>query len=81
MISGIGRYKREISVAAAYLLLLLALALVRIPGRPSFFAAQFRDTWINSAPMLVAAVGMTLVILSIVVATVLFAAYGPYILQ
>ena len=64
MISSIGRYKRELSVAAAYLLLLLTLTIVRIPGRPSFFAAQFRDTWISAVPLLVAAVGMTLVILT-----------------
>lgn len=64
MIARLGHYKREISVAAAYLLLLLVLALMRFPGRPSFFHAQFRDTWISAAPLLVAAVGMTLVILA-----------------
>lgn len=64
MMARIGQYKREISVAAAYLLMLLVLALVRFPGRPSFFHAQFRDTWISAAPLLVAAIGMTLVILA-----------------
>lgn len=64
MIARVAHYKREISVASAYLLMLLVLALVRFPGRPSFFHAQFRDTWISAAPLLVAAVGMTLVILA-----------------
>lgn len=58
-----GRYQREISVAAAYAALLLVLAVVRLPGRPSFFAGQFAATLIAAAPLLVAAAGMTLVIL------------------
>jgi rhamnose transport system permease protein len=56
----IGRYKRELSVAAAYAALLLILLL----AAPSFFGKEFGDTWISSAPVLVAAVGMTLVILA-----------------
>ena len=55
-----GRYKRELAVAGAYLSLLLILAAVA----PSFYAAQFRATWVAAAPLLVAAVGMTLVILA-----------------
>jgi rhamnose transport system permease protein len=54
------RYKRELSVAAAYLLLLLVLAI----RAPRFFASgEFADIFVASAPMLVAAVGMSLVIL------------------
>ena len=64
MIARIGRYKREVSVAAAYAALLVVLAVVRFPGRPSFFHAQFTATWISAAPLLVAASGMTLVILA-----------------
>jgi rhamnose transport system permease protein len=58
--SALGRYQRELSVAAAYGLLLLALAL----AAPSFYRAQFFATWVNAAPVLIAAVGMTLVILA-----------------
>jgi rhamnose transport system permease protein len=64
MTARISQYKREISVASAYLLMLLVLALIRFPGRPSFFHAQFRDTWISATPLLVAAIGMTLVIIA-----------------
>jgi rhamnose transport system permease protein len=56
----IGRYKRELSVAAAYAALLLILLIFA----PSFFGREFGDNWIASAPVLVAAVGMTLVILA-----------------
>ncbi|HSU66319.1 MAG TPA: ABC transporter permease [Tepidisphaeraceae bacterium] len=54
------RYLREISVTGAYLVLLLNLAIFH----PAFFRGQFRATWVSAAPMLVAAVGMTLVILA-----------------
>jgi rhamnose transport system permease protein len=54
------RHKREISVAATYALLLLILAIFR----PVFFQAQFRQTCVDNAPLLIAAVGMTLVILA-----------------
>jgi len=54
------RYLRETSVAAAYLSLLLLLAIFH----SAFFYSQFRITWVSSAPILVAAIGMTLVILS-----------------
>ena len=54
------RYKRELSVAGAYGVLLLILALCA----PTFFRNQFAATWVKAAPVLVAAVGMTLVILA-----------------
>src|SRR3954447_26080383 len=56
----VSRYLREISVLAAYLLLLLALLIFR----PRYFEDQFASSWIDAAPMLIAAVGMTLVILA-----------------
>ncbi|HEX4054071.1 MAG TPA: ABC transporter permease [Tepidisphaeraceae bacterium] len=54
------KYKREISVAAAYLALLLVLAV----AAPRFYDAEFHDTWVNAAPMLVMAIGATLVIVA-----------------
>lgn len=55
------RYLREISVLAAYLLLLLVLA-IRAPG---FFASgEFADIVVANTPVLLAAVGMTIVILT-----------------
>ena len=57
----IGRYKRELSVALAYAALLLVLAL----RAPAFYQGdQFQAILVSSAPILVAAVGMTLVILA-----------------
>jgi rhamnose transport system permease protein len=54
-------YKRELSVAAALGLLLLVLAV----ASPQFFqAANLRAIVVSNAPVLVAAVGMTLVILA-----------------
>src|SRR5205823_321026 len=53
-------FRRELSVAAVYILLLLALARFA----PAFFRDQFWATVVTSAPVLVAAVGMTLVILA-----------------
>jgi rhamnose transport system permease protein len=56
----IGKYRRELSVAAAYALLLLALAV----AAPRFYGPdQLRATVVSNASVLVAAVGMTLVIL------------------
>ena len=56
----IARYRRELSVAAAYALLLVIMAL----AAPRFFGRdQLRAFIVSSAPVLVAAVGMTLVIL------------------
>jgi rhamnose transport system permease protein len=60
--TGIGaRYRREIGVAGALAVLLAALAVVA----PAFFRpANVRDLLIANAPILVIAVGMTLVILA-----------------
>ncbi|HYV38863.1 MAG TPA: ABC transporter permease [Gemmataceae bacterium] len=55
------RYQRECSVALTYLILLLILAI----ATPSFYEGnEFRAILVSSAPILVAAVGMTLVILA-----------------
>lgn len=56
----IGRYRRELSVAAAYALLLLVLAV----AAPRFFRReQLGASVVSNASILVAAIGMTLVIL------------------
>lgn len=56
----LSRYKRELSAAIAFAVLLLVLAI----AAPSFFTAgNIRDLVINNAPTLLIAVGMTLVIL------------------
>lgn len=55
----IGRYQRELSVTAAYAILLGTLAV----AAPSFFRDQFRASLVSAAPVLVLAVAMTLVIL------------------
>lgn len=57
---GVRRYVREIAVVAAYLVL-LAMMLI---ARPDVFAAEFRNTWLSAAPVLIVAVGMTLVIIA-----------------
>lgn len=55
------RYVREISVAAAYAILLLILLVCA----PRFFSTgEFREVLVGHAPLLVAAIGMTLVILA-----------------
>src|SRR4051794_5675844 len=55
------RYSRELSVAAAYVLLLIVLAI----AAPSFYQGdKLRSILVSSAPILVAAIGMTLVILA-----------------
>lgn len=57
----IARYKRELSAAAAYLVLLLAVAI----AAPSFFRPEnLSDLALNNAPALLVAVGMTWVILA-----------------
>ena len=54
------RHKREISAAVAYAVLLLAVAAVA----PGFFGAgNLSDLIVNNSPLLLVAVGMTLVIL------------------
>jgi rhamnose transport system permease protein len=56
----IGRFRRELSVATAYVALLVVLAVLA----PRFYAPdQLRALAVSNAPLLVAAVGMTLVIL------------------
>ena len=56
----IGRYRRELSVAVAYAALLLLMAI----AAPRFFRPDpLRAFVVSNAPVLVAAVGMTLVIL------------------
>lgn len=55
------RYRRELSVAAAYAIVLAILAVLA----PDFFGrGPLRDLVVRCAPLLVAAVGMTLVILA-----------------
>jgi rhamnose transport system permease protein len=56
----ISQYRREVSVAAAYGALLLALGL----AAPAYYRAQLFATLVNSAPVLVAAIGMTLVVVA-----------------
>src|SRR5438045_535285 len=56
----INRYQRELSAALAYAALLIAVAIIA----PSFFsAANLRDLALNNAPVLLVAIGMTMVIL------------------
>jgi rhamnose transport system permease protein len=56
----LARHLREVSVAAAYALLLLIVA----ARQPGFFHRQFFTTWVAAAPVIIGAVGMTLVILA-----------------
>ena len=57
----LNRYKRELSAAIAYALLLALVAVLA----PSFFsAANLRDLALNNAPALIIATGMTMVILA-----------------
>ena len=57
----LGRYKREASVAASYLVLLIVVAVIA----PSFVqTANLRDLAMNNAAVLIVAVGMTLIILT-----------------
>ena len=56
----LNRYKRELSAGLAYAVLLVAVGIVA----PSFFtSANLRDLALNNAPVLLVAIGMTLVIL------------------
>src|SRR5260370_18118199 len=56
----IGRYKRELSAGLAYIVLLVLVG----SFAPSFFgAANLRDLTLNNAPVLLVAIGMTMVIL------------------
>lgn len=57
----LSRYNRELSAAAAFAVLLLLVAIVA----PSFFSvANLRDLMISNAPVLIVAIGMTMVILA-----------------
>src|SRR5262245_28113306 len=56
----LGLYKRELSATLAFVVLMAIMAVVA----PSFFSpANLRDLAINNAPVLLVAIGMTLVIL------------------
>src|SRR5467141_1710527 len=56
----LGQYKRELSAALAYVVLLMLIGFVS----PSFFSpTNLRDLALNNAPVLLVALGMTLVIL------------------
>ncbi len=56
----LNRYKRELSAALAYAVLLIVVGIIA----PSFYsAANLRDLTLNNAPVLLVAIGMTLVIL------------------
>jgi len=56
----LNRYKREISTALAYAVLLVVVAIIA----PSFFSgANLRDLALNNAPVLLVSIAMTLVIL------------------
>jgi rhamnose transport system permease protein len=57
----LSRYNRELSAAAAFAVLLVVVGIVA----PSFFsAANLRDLLMNNAPVLIVAIGMTMVILA-----------------
>ena len=57
----LNRYKREVSALAAYVVLLLVMAVIA----PSFFnAGNLRDLAVNNSAVLIVAIGMTLVILT-----------------
>lgn len=56
----LNRYKRELSTALAYVVLLVVVAIIA----PSFFSgANLRDLALNNAPVLLVSIAMTLVIL------------------
>ena len=56
----LNRYKRELSTALAYAVLLVVVAIIA----PSFFSgANLRDLALNNAPVLLVSIAMTLVIL------------------
>lgn len=57
----LSRYNRELSAAAAFFVLLLLVGIIS----PTFFsAANLRDLMISNAPVLIVAIGMTMVILA-----------------
>jgi rhamnose transport system permease protein len=56
----LAQYRREVSVASVYAALLTVLAV----ARPVYFHGQFFSGLVQSGPLLIAAVGMTLIILA-----------------
>lgn len=56
----LNRYRREVGVLVAFILLLMLAAVI---ASPFFSLANWRDLSVNNAPVLIIAVGMTLVIL------------------
>lgn len=61
LIHGLNRYKREWSAAIAYLILLVVVSV----AAPTFFnLGNLRDVALSNAPVLIVAVGMTLIIVS-----------------
>ena len=60
MKSTLSEHRRELSVAGVYIALLAVLAVVR----PVYFQGQFFSGLVQSAPVLIAAVGMTWIILA-----------------
>lgn len=54
------RHLREFSVFAAF----VVLSAVMLLARPDVFAAEFRNTFLSASPVLVVAIGMTLVIVA-----------------
>src|SRR5436853_7616542 len=57
----LSRYKREVSAALAYTVLLLLVGLLA----PGFFSsANWRDLAMSNAPVLIVAIGMTMVMLA-----------------
>jgi rhamnose transport system permease protein len=61
LVRGVGEYKRELPPALAFVGLLAVVGAVA----PSFFSiANLRDLLLNNAPVLLVAIGMTLVILA-----------------
>src|SRR5215471_6838113 len=56
----LNRYKRELSAASAYAVLLVTVAIIS----PSFFnGTNLRDLALNNAPVLLVSIGMTMIIL------------------
>lgn len=53
-------YKRELAVAAAYAALLGIMAVFS----PAFFREEFASTWVLMSPVLLAAVGMTFIVIA-----------------
>jgi rhamnose transport system permease protein len=65
--SAVARYLREISVAAAYALLLVILAVTHpdfFHAKPGQSQSEFFSVLVNMSPILIAAIGMTIVIVA-----------------